>query len=56
MVPASAAAKKEIDTIIDEVRTWRDHFHACGVSPKDIEYIAPAFLPEWFFFESTLKG
>ncbi len=45
------AARKEIDKIVATVRTWRDHFRACGVSTKDIEYTAPAFLPECFFFE-----
>lgn len=33
------------------VRTWREHFRACGVSAKDVEYMAQAFLPECFFFE-----
>lgn len=45
------AARKEIENIVTTVRTWREHFHACGVSLKDIDYIAPAFLPECFFFE-----
>ena len=45
------AARKEIENIVTIVRTWRQHFHACGVSAKDIDYIAPAFLPECFFFE-----
>lgn len=50
------AAKKEIDSVVATVRTWRDHFHALGVSGKDIEYIAPAFLPECFFFEKPVEG
>jgi serine/threonine-protein kinase HipA len=45
------AARKEIENIVTTARTWRQHFHACGVSAKDIDYIAPAFLPECFFFE-----
>lgn len=49
------AARKEIESIVAIVRTWRDHFRACGVSPKDVEYIAPAFLPECFFFEKPLQ-
>jgi serine/threonine-protein kinase HipA len=49
------AARKEIENIIAIVKTWRDHFHACAVSAKDIEYIAPAFLPECFFFEKPLQ-
>jgi serine/threonine-protein kinase HipA len=48
-------AKKEIDAVVANVRTWRDHFRASGVSPKDIEYIAPAFLPECFFFEKPVE-
>jgi len=51
----SEAAKKEIDAIVATVRTWRGHFHACGVWPNDIEYIAPAFLPEGFFFEKPVE-
>jgi len=50
------AAKKEIDGIVAIVRNWRDHFRACGVSAKDVEYIAPAFLPECFFFEKLVEG
>ena len=44
-------ARAEIDRIVDVVRNWRDHFFACGVSAKDIDYIAPAILPDCFFFE-----
>ena len=50
------AARKEIENIVTTVRTWRQHFHACGVSAKDTEYIAPAFLPECFFFEKPPQG
>jgi len=50
------AARKEIENIVTTVRTWRQHFHACGVSAKDTEYIAPAFLPECFFFEKQPEG
>jgi serine/threonine-protein kinase HipA len=50
------AARKEIENIVTTVRTWRDHFHACCVSAKDVEYIAPAFLPECFFFEKPPEG
>jgi len=45
------AARTQIGRMIPALRTWREHLHACGVSAKDIEYIAPAFLPECFFFE-----
>jgi serine/threonine-protein kinase HipA len=48
---AAEAARQEIENVVATVRTWRNHFHACGVSTKDIEYMAPAFLPECFFFE-----
>ena len=44
------AARKEIDSVAATVTRWRDLFRASGVSAKDIEYIAPAFLPECFFF------
>ena len=47
------AARKAIENVVATVRDWRDHFRACGVSEKDTEYIAPAFLPECFFFEIT---
>lgn len=44
-------ALAEIDRVVDVVRHWRDSFFACGVSAKDIDYIAPAMLPDCFFFE-----
>ena len=44
-------ARQEIDGIVAVVRQWRESFFACGVSAKDIEHIAPAILPECFFFE-----
>ncbi|VTU23196.1 putative DNA-binding transcriptional regulator [Variovorax sp. PBL-E5] len=44
-------ARGQIDRLVDVVRHWRDGFFACGVSTKDIDYIAPAMLPECFFFE-----
>ncbi len=44
-------AREEIDRLVDVVRHWRDGFFACGVSAKDIDYIAPAILPDCFFFE-----
>ncbi len=50
------AARREIENVVATVRTWREHFRACGVSAKDIEYIAPAFLPECFFFEKPPRG
>lgn len=44
-------ARDAIDGIVNVVRQWRESFFACGVSAKDIEYIAPAILPECFFVE-----
>lgn len=40
-----------IDRLVDVVRHRRDGFFACGVSVKDIDYIAPAILSDCFFFE-----
>lgn len=48
---SSEDARAEIDRIVDVVRNWRDIFFACGVSAKDIDYIAPAMLPDFFFFK-----
>jgi len=48
------AARREIERIVAIVRTWRDLFGACGVSEKDIEYMAQAFLPDCFFFETPV--
>jgi len=45
------AAHAEIDRIVEVIRNWRDSFFACGVSAKDIGYIASAMLPDCFFFE-----
>ena len=44
-------ARKEIDQIVAVARQWRESFFACGVSAQDLDYIAPAILPECFFFE-----
>ena len=44
-------ARAEIGRIVDVVRHWQDSFFACGVSARDIDYIAPAMLPDCFFFE-----
>ena len=45
------AARREIEKMVATLRTWREHFRGCGVSARDLEYIAPAFLPDCFFFE-----
>ncbi len=49
---SAADARAEIDRLVHVVRHWRESFFACGVSAKDIDHIAPAFLPECFFFEN----
>ena len=46
-----AAARREIEKVAATARGWREHFRRCGVSAKDIEYIAPALLPDCFFLE-----
>ncbi|MGH8245465.1 MAG: hypothetical protein ACREUU_03430, partial [Gammaproteobacteria bacterium] len=48
-------ARKEIESVVATVRTWREHFRTCGVSAKDVEYMAQAFLPECFFFEKPVE-
>jgi len=50
------AARKEIDSMVATLRIWQKHFRACGVSAKDIEYIAAAFLPDCFFLERPHEG
>ena len=47
-------ARAEIDGMVAVIRQWRDGFSACGVSARDIEHIAPAMLPECFFFEQAV--
>ncbi|MFN0313605.1 MAG: type II toxin-antitoxin system HipA family toxin [Burkholderiales bacterium] len=44
-------ARKEIDQIVAVARQWREGFFACGVPAQDLDYIAPAILPECFFSE-----
>ena len=50
------AARKEIEKMVATVQTWRDHFRACGVSAKHVEYIAPAYLPDGFFLERPVEA
>ena len=47
---SAEAAQTEIDHIVSVTRQWRVSFNACGVTTRDIEYIAPAILPDCFFF------
>jgi len=49
-------ARGHIDQLVEVVRHWRDSYFACGVSAKDIEYIAPAMLPDCFFVENRPVG
>lgn len=51
---SAEAARADIDRLADVVRHWRDTFFACGVSAKDIDYIAPAMLPDCFFFSGVM--
>jgi serine/threonine-protein kinase HipA len=39
--------------MIEVLRNWREIFFACGVSSRDVDLIAPAILPECFFFEKS---
>jgi serine/threonine-protein kinase HipA len=48
---SAAEARAAIDPLVDVVRQWRDTFFACGVSARDVDFIAPAFLPDCVFFE-----
>jgi serine/threonine-protein kinase HipA len=48
-------AQEEINKMLATIRQWREIFFACGVSVRDIDYIAPAFLPECFFLEAPRK-
>ena len=49
-------ARTEIDRIVAVARQWRESFFACGVSARDVDYIAPAMLPECFFFANSEEG
>jgi serine/threonine-protein kinase HipA len=49
---SAAEARAQINQLVDVIRHWRESFFACGVSARDIDHVAPAFLPECFFFEN----
>ena len=53
---ATQDARAEIDRIVAVVRQWREVFFGCGVAAEDVDYIAPAMLPECFFFERPPDG
>ncbi len=44
-------ARDQINHIVKIVQQWRKVFLNCGVSVHDMNYIAPAILPECFFIE-----
>ena len=49
---AEEDARAEINRMIEVLRNWREIFFTCGVSAKDVDVIAPALLPDCFFFEN----
>jgi serine/threonine-protein kinase HipA len=51
-----SAARSIIDDVVAAVRGWREVYAACGVSADEREAIAPAFLPEGFFYEVPPAG
>lgn len=42
--------------VATEVAQWRDVFAQCGVSAADVAHVAPAFLPECFFFSEATRA
>jgi len=48
-------AREEISAIRSVVQNWRERFAACGVSAKDIEYVAPAMLSPAFLSETPSR-
>ena len=53
---SAPAARVEIDNLVNVIRLWRESFSVCGVSARDIDHIAPAILPDCFFFEERPGG
>jgi len=49
-------ARAVIGEVIAVVRQWREVYTSSGVSPADCEAMAPAFLPEGFFYEAPPAG
>lgn len=49
----AAGARAQIQRILDVAQGWRAVFGECGVSAQDIDYIAPAMLPESLFRETA---
>lgn len=45
------AARAEFERIVGMVRDWQTLFRSLGVAERDLDYIAPAFLPPSLFFD-----
>src|ERR1019366_5932993 len=45
------AANHEFAKIVDVIKDWQAIFGSCHVADRDIDYVAPAFLPACLFFE-----
>jgi serine/threonine-protein kinase HipA len=45
-------ARAVFDRVVEVVRGWRDVYRAAGVTDRDCEIMAPAFLPESLFQET----
>ncbi len=48
-------ARKVFDQVVDAVRGWQERFRQRAVSERDVELMAPAFLPECLFFEAPVE-
>ena len=48
-------ARRVFDQVVAAVRGWQEIFRAGRVSERDIELVAPAFLPECLFFETPVE-
>ncbi|MGH8699283.1 MAG: type II toxin-antitoxin system HipA family toxin [Burkholderiales bacterium] len=48
-------AGRVFDQVVAAVRGWQEIFRAGRVSERDIELVAPAFLPECLFFETPVE-
>jgi serine/threonine-protein kinase HipA len=49
-------ARSVIEEVVAVVRQWREVYASCGVAPADREALAPAFLPEGFFYDAPPTG
>jgi len=48
-------ARRVFDQVVAAVRGWQEIFRAGRISQRDIELVAPAFLPECLFFETPVE-